>query len=138
MSDGGAAPTGPEELALTAVSVPFWAAAAEGRLELQRCDRCDRFVWYPRALCPSCGSTQLTWTPSVGVGTVYAVSVHHKAPRPELATRVPYAIALVDLDEGVRMLARVDTGDASSVVVGQRVRWRPDPDGGRAFVFQPA
>ena len=122
---------------MTDVSSPFWDAATRGELVLQRCDACARFVWYPRASCPSCGSDALRWTPSPGLGTVYAVSVHHKAPRPELAALTPYAVVLVDLDEGVRMMARASGVVAGDVTVGQRVRWRPDPDGGRAFVFEP-
>jgi uncharacterized OB-fold protein len=120
------------------LSAPFWEAAAQGQLVLPRCEACGRFVWYPRALCPHCGSDALAWTPSAGAGTVYAVSVHHKAPRPELAGLTPYAVVLVDLDEGVRMMARAVDADAEEVAVGQRVVWRPDPDGGKAFVFAPA
>jgi uncharacterized OB-fold protein len=127
-----------EELALTEVSVPFWASASQGRLVLQRCDSCEAFVWYPRSMCPTCGAGSLTWTPSQGTGAVYAVSVHHKAARPELEALAPYAIVLVDLDEGVRLLGRADVEDPSLVSVGQRVRWRPDPTGGRAFLFIPA
>jgi uncharacterized OB-fold protein len=126
------------ELALTAVSAPFWEAASHGQLVLQRCDACMRVVWYPRAICPGCGATTLTWTPAAGIGTVYAASVHHRAPRPELAPLTPYAIVLVDLDEGVRMMARAAVDDAESIAVGQRMRWQPDPDGGRAFLFVPA
>ena len=125
--------------AMTDVSVPFWEAAGRGELVLQRCDDCEHVVWYPRALCPSCGSMSLRWTPASGTGTVYAVSVHHRPARPELADLVPYAIALVDLDEGVRMMARViGVESPTDVVIGQRVVWRPDPDGGRAFLFEPA
>jgi uncharacterized OB-fold protein len=128
--------TDAEALALTPVSGPFWDAAARGELRLQRCDDCSRFVWYPRALCPTCGSISLTWTTSPGEGTVYAVSVHHKAPRPELADFTPYAVVLVDLDEGVRMMARATGCPPEELAVGGRMRWRPDPDGGRAFLFE--
>ena len=124
-----------EELALTAVSVPFWEAAQIGELHLQKCDGCGRFIWYPRAMCSSCGSMSLTWTNTSGTGTVYAMSIHHRAPRPDLEQFLPYAILLVDLDEGVRMMAR-SSGNADEVTNGMRVRWRPDPTGGRAFLFE--
>ena len=62
--------TDPAELALTPVSVPFWEGAAQGDLVLQRCDSCQAFVWYPRAICPACHSAELTWTPAAGTGTV--------------------------------------------------------------------
>jgi uncharacterized OB-fold protein len=119
------------------VSAPFWAAAERDELVLQRCDACEAFVWYPRALCPGCGSATLSWVAVSAWGTVYAVTVHHRAPRPELAALVPYAVVLVDLDEGVRMMARMTGVPAEEVAVGDRVRWRPDPEGGRAFVFEP-
>lgn len=130
--------TDPAELALTPVSVPFWEAAAQGDLVLQRCDACQQFVWYPRAICPSCQGAELTWTPAAGTGTVYAVSVHHKAALPELAELTPYAVVLVDLDEGVRMMARATGAPADAFAIGARVRWRPDPAGGHAFLFEPA
>jgi uncharacterized protein len=120
------------------VSAPFWEAAARGELVLQRCEGCSSFVWYPRALCPSCGDDRLTWTQVSGEGTVYAASVHHRAPTPELAGSTPYAVVLVDLDEGVRLMARAAGVAADEVAVGQRVRWAPDPEGGRAFVFTPS
>lgn len=119
------------------VSGPFWESAGRGQLALQRCEACERYVWYPRARCPHCGSADLKWTDSEGDGAVYAVSVHHRSPLPELADETPYAVALVDLDEGVRLMARVVDVDAESVAIGDRVRWRPDPKGGKAFVFGP-
>lgn len=125
------------ELSLTEVSSPFWESAGHGVLVLQRCDSCQKFVWYPRALCPRCGSLSLTWTAGSGRGTVYAVSVHHKPARPELVDAVPYPVVLVDLDEGVRMMARMVGIPADQVSVGQQVRWIPDPEGGRAFLFEP-
>jgi len=128
--------TNPDELALTAVSVPFWDSASRGELALQRCDECQKYVWYPRAICPHCGSMSLTWTAASGNGTIYAISVHHKAPRPELEALIPYAIVLVDLDEGVRMMARLAGRQTEQVGIGDRVRWRPDPEGGRAFLFE--
>lgn len=119
------------------VSAPFWEAASESRLVIQRCDACERYVWYPRALCPHCGSMALTWTPVAGAGTIYSLSVHHRPARPELADKTPYVIVLVDLDEGVRMMARMADGTvADEVSIGRRVRWAPDPTGGKAFVFE--
>jgi uncharacterized OB-fold protein len=119
------------------VSAPFWDAASRGELVIQRCTACEGLVWYPRALCPRCGGTELSWEPVPADGTVYAVSVHHRPASPELAGAVPYAVVLVDLDAGVRMMARADGVVAEEVTVGQRMRWRPDPDGGKAFVFEP-
>ncbi len=80
---------------------------------MQRCGDCDRFVWYPRARCPHCWSESLIWTPMSGRATVYAVSVHRRSTAPHLADRAPYAVVLVDLDEGVRMMSAVLDGTPS-------------------------
>lgn len=121
------------------VSARFWEATRERRLELQHCAGCGRAVWFPRVLCPHCGSRHLDWREVGGSGTVYAVSVQYRAAHPGLAERVPYAVALVDLDAGVRMLSNVVGCDAEAVTVGQRVRaaWEPLSDGRNLVVFEP-
>lgn len=89
----------------TATSAPFWRAASEGRLDMQFCPRCARYVHYPRPLCPGCLG-RLDWRTLSGRGTVYSFTVVHRAPSREFAD-VPYTLALVDLEEGPRLLARV-------------------------------
>lgn len=123
----------------SAVAEPFWEASRERRLVLQRCRSCERAIWYPRVLCPHCGGVDLEWGAAEGTGTVYAVSVQHRAAHPGLADRVPYAVALVDLDDGVRMMTNVVGCDATSVQVGQRVRpvWEPLTDGRHLLVHEP-
>lgn len=123
---------------LVPISAPFWAAAAEHRLDLQRCPTCDRFVWYPRAACPGCLGDDLEWQTVAGAGVVYAVSVHRHAARPEL--EAPYAVALVELDEGVRLLSRIVNCPADAVSVGDRVRatWEDGEDGRSLLLFEPA
>lgn len=122
-----------------AASAPFWDATRSKRLVFQRCDDCGAPVWYPRAVCPSCLSGDLTWTEATGRGTVYSVSVHYRAPAPELADDVPYAVALVDLDDGPRMLTNVVGCDPEAVRIGDRVlaTWRALPDGRHLLQFAP-
>jgi uncharacterized OB-fold protein len=106
-----------------AVSVetePFWSAAAEGRLLLKRCLGCQAVVWYPRALCPVCGSHNTEWFEGSGRGTVYSFTVNHKgdgAYRGE-----PYVLAYVELDEGPRVLTNVVRIDPGEVTIGMPVR----------------
>ena len=102
-------------------SAPFWAALREGRLELQRCGGCGRYVFYPRALCSHCHSDALEWVPASGTGTVYSYTVARRPAGPAFAADVPYVLVLVDLDEGVRMLTRLLTADVDSVRIGARV-----------------
>ena len=99
----------------------FWKAAAEGRLDIQRCKSCSRHIFYPRAICPYCGALGPEWVTAVGSGEVYSYTVVHRAP-PEFADEAPYVIALVDLDEGVRMMTRLVDVDPKEVRVGLRVQ----------------
>ena len=64
----------------TPVSQPFWDALRDERIELQRCDDCGRWVYYPRSRCPSCLSDRLTWTPVDGDGTVYTAGTAYDVP----------------------------------------------------------
>ena len=118
---------------------PFWEATRQEQLVLQHCGSCDRAIWFPRALCPHCSSTDLDWRPASGRGTVYAVSVQYRPGTPQMKDRVPYAVALIDLDDGVRMLSNVVGCEAESVSVGQSVRaaWEPLSDGRNLLVFEP-
>lgn len=120
-------------------SAPFWEGAAEGELRYQRCRDCDTAIFYPRALCPACGTPDPHWHVSAGNGVVYACSVIHRAP-PAYADEAPYVVALIDLDEGFRMMSRVVDCDPESVAVGQSVRvvYRMDDEGRTLPYFVPA
>jgi uncharacterized OB-fold protein len=94
----------------------FHRELSEGRLMYQRCGGCGAAVFYPRLVCPSCASTDLRWAPSSGAGVLYsATTVRSRSG--------DYSVALVDLDEGFRMMSRVDAG-GGTVAIGDRVRAR--------------
>lgn len=99
----------------------YWDGIARGELLLQRCDACQRFLFYPRALCPHCSSDRISWQRASGQGTVYSYTVVHQAYGP-FAGQVPYVVALVDLDEGVRMMTRIAESPPEAVRIGARVR----------------
>lgn len=119
---------------------PYWAAATEHRLVLQHCPRCDRLQHFPRPWCTECLADDLDVVESSGRGTVYAATVVRRHPNPAFAARVPYVLALVDLDEGVRVMSNVVGCDPESVRVGQRVAvgFEPAADGTVVPVFTPA
>jgi len=119
-------------------SAPYWEGAANGELHYQRCRECDTAIFYPRALCPACGMPDPHWHVSAGKGVVYACSVIHRAP-PAHADEAPYVVALIDLDEGFRMMSRVVDCDPGSVAVGQSVRvvYRIDDEGRTLPYFVP-
>jgi uncharacterized OB-fold protein len=102
----------------TPVSQPFWDALREERVDLQRCDECSRWVYYPRARCPACLSDQLTWTTVDGRGTVYAFTVAEQATAPPFADEVPQLLALVELTEGVRVSTTLVDVAADAIRVG--------------------
>jgi hypothetical protein len=108
---------------------------AAGRLCVQRCEACERHVFYPRVLCPHCGHGELEWVEVTGSGTVYATTVIRR--RPEQGP--PYNLCLVDLDEGVRLTSRVEGIAPEDVAVGMAVKARiADENGVPLVVFDPA
>jgi uncharacterized OB-fold protein len=122
------------------LSEPFWEATKSRRLLVQRCDDCGTSVWYPRLRCTGCFSERLTWVESSGAGAVYTFNVMHKPANPMTADEAPYVIALVDLDDGYRMLTNISGCPPESVRCGQRVEVCWDvalSDGRRLPTFQP-
>lgn len=119
---------------------PFWAATRDRRLVLPWCTTCELPHWYPRERCPRCLGGVIDWREASGLGTVHAVSVMPKPALPVLAERVPYAVALVELDEGVRMMTNIVTDEPFGVTVGDRVQvgWESLSDGRHLPVFHPA
>jgi len=95
-----------------------------GRLELQACEQCERVQFPPEEACRSCGSFELGTRPSAGRGVVESVAVIHHAVHPLLKPRVPYAVALVALDDAkhVRLLGNVVNRAHDQVAIGDRVR----------------
>ncbi len=99
----------------------YWDAAREGRLVIRQCQDCGTHHFMPRALCPSCWSDRLAWVDSQGLGTVYSLSVVHRAPTSDFGAVVPYVIAMIDLDEGPRMFANIVGDAALEASIGERV-----------------
>jgi uncharacterized OB-fold protein len=88
-------------------SEPFWAAARERRLVAPRCRSCG-FLWFPpTAMCPSCGSVDRDWMALSGRGKVFSFTVIHRVYDAAFADRVPYVVAVIELEEGQRILSNV-------------------------------
>jgi len=102
----------------------YLAHLERGQLAYQWSSAAGRAVFYPRLLCPSTGSDQLEWRVSKGLGTVYSTTVVHP---PEGA---PYTVALVDCDEGFRLMSRVEGITPEQVRIGMRVQFRAHRPGG--------
>lgn len=102
-------------------SAPYWRAAKEGWLALQKCGDCGHVDFMPRHLCPSCWSDRREHVRASGKGTVHSFSVIRRAPLPAFAAIVPYVVALIDLEEGPRMPANIVGDDALTAEIGAPV-----------------
>jgi uncharacterized OB-fold protein len=100
-------------------TAPYWEAARAARLLIQRCDSCRQHIFYPRSVCPHCMSDEIQWVAAAGTGTVYSYTVVHRSPD-SFKQDVPYVVALIDLDEGVRMMSNI-VGGAGPLTIGARV-----------------
>ena len=100
----------------------FWEAARRHELVIQQCSDCGQWMFFPRFLCHQCGSENLTWHPAAGRGVVYSFTIVRQAANPAFEPDVPYVYALIELEEGVRMMANVINTDPESVYIGQPVR----------------
>ena len=117
----------------------FWAAAGEGRFLVQYDTTTGEPQWFPRSLSLSSGQRDLEWREVSGEGALYTWTVTY-SPWPGHEQRVPYVCALVDLEEGVRVLANVVVTDPATLTIGQPVRlvWEQLADGSRYPAFEPA
>ena len=113
----------------------YLAHLEKGELAYQFSPEAGRAVFYPRVLCPFTGSGKLEWRVSKGLGTVYSTTVVHPAKGDT------YNVALIDCDEGFRLMSRVEDIDPMQVKIGLRVRFRVHRPGGEeppCPVFVPA
>jgi hypothetical protein len=87
-------------------STHYWDGTKVGELRLQRCGTCEHSFFYPRSSCPHCGSTDVPWFVATGRGTLHTYVISHRAA-PGFDDQTPYAIAVVQLEEGPRMLTNI-------------------------------
>jgi hypothetical protein len=100
-----------------------------GELAYQFSPDAGKAVFYPRVICPFTGTGRLEWRVSKGLGTVHATTVVHPAQG------APYNVALIDCDEGFRLMSRVEGIAPEKVSIGQRVRFRVHKPGGEDAPF---
>jgi uncharacterized OB-fold protein len=105
----------------TATSAPFWQAADRGVLELQYCSACDNFQYYPRAICANCWNEDIQWRRCSGRASVYAFSICHIPLLPSFKGDGSYVVAVVELEEGVRMTTNIIDCELTDVNIGMDV-----------------
>jgi hypothetical protein len=135
-ADRDPAPRRPPPIA-TADSQFFWEAAADGRLVAQRCRDCHRLRHPPRPMCPHCRSVAQEVVTLSGRGTLYSYAILHHPQHP--AFDYPVLAALVDLDEGVRIVSNLTGIDPQDIRIGMplEVQFEPTADGGQVPAFRP-
>ena len=120
-------------------AIPYWDATREQRLVLPWCTACNAPFWYPRPTCPRCLGDAIEWKAASGNGEVYAVSVQYTPGPMREEADGPYAVVLVDLAEGVRVMSNVVGCAPEDVAVGMKVHvhWHPLSDGRHLPFFEP-
>lgn len=117
MSDGGVMMDGPSSVSLrpkpviTPETAPFWSSVRIHEMRLPQCESCARFFFPPSAFCPFCWSDKVTWTAVRGTGTIVSYVTFQRLYHPGFADLLPYSVAVVEMDEGPRLLGRVTGSD---------------------------
>ncbi|SVB39977.1 uncharacterized protein METZ01_LOCUS192831 [marine metagenome] len=101
----------------------YWEKAKAHELWLRNCGDCDQAYFYPRDICPHCFSRNTSWIQASGKGTLHTFAIVHRAPTPAFRDDAPFVVAMVDLEEGVRMptnLVEVEP-DPANITIGMEV-----------------
>jgi uncharacterized OB-fold protein len=107
--------------AVTPEMAPFWDAARRHELVAQRCIDCGTFRFPAREVCSRCLSRRAEWQPVSGRGRVFSVAVMHQASHPWFAARAPYAVVVIELAEGARMLSSLVGCEPGAIEIGMPV-----------------
>lgn len=108
---------------ITALNAPFWDGLAQGEVRLQHCKGCGANQYPPETFCYQCGGGDLEWRQCAGGGTIYSFIIVHQSYHPAFKPHLPYTVAIVQMDDGPRMLAAM-LHLQSPVAIGDRVQPR--------------
>jgi uncharacterized OB-fold protein len=117
---------------------PFWDGCREGRFLVRHCNACGRDYFYPRPFCPTCWSDDVEWKEASGRGTLYTYSIVHVNDLPPFNQHVPYVAAIVELDEGPRVMTNIEGTPFDQLRIGAAVEvdWKPISDDVTIPVFR--
>jgi hypothetical protein len=119
----------------------FWAGARRGELRIQRCKPCGKAYFFPRPFCPLCSSGDVEWFTASGRGRLYSYVINHRPP-PNFKDYAPYVIAVVELEEGPRMMTNVvgvePTPENLPVDLAVEVTWEQQDDVITLPLFRPS
>lgn len=100
---------------------PYWRGARNHELRFLRCGDCGRWVNYVKLQCPNCGSRALSWNACSGKGRLYSYSILHRASSPAFKEKVPYVLAVIELEGGIKMMSHLINCDLAQVDVDMEV-----------------
>ena len=123
---------------VTQANAAFWAATAEGRFQLQRCNECDTVLWFPRRHCPSCWTENVSTFDASGKGVIYSFTVIRKGAM-SYKDAGPFVVAYVELAEGPRVMTNIVECDVETVAVGMPVEvvFHDTGQGNALYRFRP-
>lgn len=123
---------------LSDLAEPFFAAAAEDKLVIPQCRNCHKLFFYPTVLCSHCHHLGHDWVQVSGRGAIYSFTELYSTPSPTMPT--PYTVAVIELDEGVRLMSNIVDAEPGSYDIGTRVevRFGENFDGQRVPRFTPS
>jgi uncharacterized OB-fold protein len=121
-------------------TAPFWDGCKHGRFLIRHCNACGRDHYYPRPFCPTCWSDDVEWKQASGRATLYTYSIVHVNDLPPFGERVPYVAAIVELEEGPRVMTNVEGVEHDALRVGMPlvVDYKPISDDITIAIFRPA
>jgi uncharacterized OB-fold protein len=106
----------------TADNARYWESAKAHALELPRCGQCGTFRYPPGSCCPRCLSDEVDWQPVSGRGTIYSFIVVHQRYDPSFAGDLPYNVAVVQLEEGPRLVTNIVGIPNDALTIGMTVQ----------------
>ncbi|MBU0991020.1 MAG: Zn-ribbon domain-containing OB-fold protein [Proteobacteria bacterium] len=102
-------------------SKEYWKGTKQHKLLIQTCNECGAKIFYPRKFCPECWSKDLGWIEAKGTARVYSFTITRDMVEPKFMPDLPYVLAMVDLDEGIRMMTRIVECDHDKIRIGMDV-----------------
>jgi uncharacterized OB-fold protein len=127
---------------MTPEAKPYWDALKDEKLMLPRCDDCGSFHFYPRIACPHCHSRNIGWEQASGKGVLYSFEIAYRSLNPAFKIEPPYVLAMIELEEGPRIMSNLINIEADPAVVKigapVEVVFEKQNDDVTIALFQPA
>ena len=127
---------------ITPEAQPYWDGLKENKLMLPKCDDCGKPFFYPRVLCPNCHSRNISWMQASGRGKLYSFQIAHRSLNRAFKVELPCVMAMIELEEGPRMMSNLINiePDPSVVKCDMRVEvvFEKQNDDITLALFQPA